>query len=95
MYHKTLDLTEKLNDFSSKYDKFYSELQISRNYDFHLLQRIIQLERNAVTNSQYHGRETIEINLVPESLQDKILEEDVCKALSLTGINVNSEQQQV
>ena len=89
---KLSELTEKFNDFMSKHDKVYSELQISRNCNNHLLQRIIQLERNAVTNSQYHRRETIEINPVPESLEDEILEENVCKALSLTGVNVTPEQ---
>ena len=89
---KLSELTEKFNDFVSKHDKIYSELQISRNCNNHLLQRIIQLERNAVTNSQYHRRETIEINPVPESLEDEILEENVCKALSLTGVNVTPEQ---
>ena len=89
---KLSELTEKFNDFVSKHDKIYSELQISRNCNNHLLQRIIQLERNAVTNSQYYRRETIEINPVPESLGDEILEENVCKALSLTGVNVTPEQ---
>ena len=89
---KLSELTEKFNNFVSKHDKVYSELQISRNCNNHLLQRIIQLERNAVTNSQYHRRETIETNPVPESLGDKILEENVCKALSLTGVNVTPEQ---
>ena len=48
---KLSELTESFNDFVSKHDKVYSELQISRNCNSHLLQRIIQLERNAVTNS--------------------------------------------
>ena len=41
---KLSELTEKFNDFVSKHDKIYSELQISRNCNNHLLQRIIQLE---------------------------------------------------
>ena len=45
-----------------------------------------------VANSQYHRRETIEINPVLESLGDDILEENVYKALSLTGVNVTLEQ---
>ena len=89
---KLSELTEKFNDFVSKHDKIYSELQISRNCNNHPIQRIIQLERNAVTNFQYHRRETIEINPVPESLEDDILEGNVCKALSLTGVNVTPEQ---
>ena len=45
-----------------------------------------------MTDSQYHGRETLEINPVPESLGNEILEENVCKALSLAGVNVTPEQ---
>ena len=61
-------LLGKFNDFVSKHDKVYSKLQISRNCDNHLLRRIIPLERNVVTNSQYHRGETLEINPVTESL---------------------------
>ena len=91
---KLSELTEKLNDFVSKYDKVYPELQISRNCNNNnnLLQKIIQLESNVVTNSQYHRREIIEINPFPESLGDEILEENFCKALSLTDVNVTPKQ---
>ena len=39
---KPSELTEKFNDFVSKHGKIYSELQISRNCNNHLLQRIIK-----------------------------------------------------
>ena len=42
------------------------------------------MERNAVTNSQYSRRETIELNPVHED----VLEERICKALPLTEVNV-------
>ena len=38
--------------------------------------------------SGYHRTETLEINLVPSAVQDNVLGETVCQALSLTGINV-------
>ena len=60
---KLSELIEKFNNFLSKNGKDYSELQISRNCNNHLLQRITKLERNAVINSQYHIRETLQINL--------------------------------
>ena len=88
---KLSELIEKFNDFVSKHDKVYSELQISGNCSNHLLQRIIQLEKNAVTNSQYHRREAFEVNPVLESLEES-LEKNVCKALSLTGVNFTPEQ---
>ena len=39
-------------------------------------------------NSQYSRRETIEVNSVPVEIQDA----SVCKALSLTGVNVKVRQ---
>ena len=53
---KLTGLSEKIIEFTSKYGKVYSELQQCKSFNFHLLNRIIQLERNAVTNSQYSRR---------------------------------------
>ena len=85
---KLSNLEEKFNDFLSKYDNVNSELQQCKKFNSHLLTRIIQLERNAVTNSQYSRRETIELNPVPADITEDVLEENICKALSLTGVNV-------
>ena len=85
---KLSNLEEKFNDFLSKYDKVNSELQQCKKFNSHLLTRVIQLERNAVTNSQYSRRETIELKRVPADITEDVLEKNVCKALSLTGVNV-------
>ena len=55
----------------------YSELHQCKSFNFHLLNRIIQLESNAVMNSQYSRIETIEINHVPVEIQDDVLEASV------------------
>ena len=52
------------------------------------------MERNAVTNSQNSRRETIELNPVPAEIYEDVLEESICKALSLTGVNVVFEDLQ-
>ena len=88
---KLTGLSERFNEFTSKYDKVYSELQQCKSFNSHLLNRIIQLERNAVTNSQYSRRETTEVNPVPVEIQDDVLEASVCKAFSLTGFTVAPE----
>ena len=62
---KLTDLSDRFSKFMSKYNKVYSELQECKSYNSHLLTRIIQLEHNAVTNSQYSRRETIELNPEP------------------------------
>ena len=53
---------------------------------------MIQLECNAVINSQCSRKEMIKVNPVPaETIQSDFLEVSVCKALSLTGVNVALE----
>ena len=52
------------------------------------------MEHNAVTNSQYSRRETIELNPVPAEIHEDVLEDSICKALSLTGVNVVPEDLQ-
>ena len=47
---KITDLSERFNKFTSKYDKVFSELQQCKSFNSHLCTRIIQVERNAVTN---------------------------------------------
>ena len=85
---KLSNLEETFNEFVSKYDKVNSELQQCKKINSHLLTRVVQLERNAVASSQYSRRETIELNPVPADITEDALEENVCKALSLTGVNV-------
>ena len=85
---KQSNLEEKFNNFLSKYDNVNSELLQCKKFNSHLLTRIIQLERNAVTNSQYSRRETIELNPVPADITEDALEENICKALSLTGVKL-------
>ena len=66
----------------------HSELQQCKKFNFHLLTRTIQLEHNAVTNSQYSRRETIELNPVLADITEDVLEENIYKALHLTEVNV-------
>ena len=85
---KLSNLEKKFNDFLSKYYNFNSNLQQCKKSNSYLLTRIIQLQCNAVTNSQYSRIETIEVNSVPADITEDVLEENICKALSLTGVNV-------
>ena len=85
---KLSNLSNRFNEFTSKYDKVFSELQQCKSYNSHLLTRLIQLERNVVTNSQYSRQEKIELNPVPAEIHEDVLEESICKALSLTGVTL-------
>ena len=70
------------------------KLTVSKNCNRLLGERIVQLERNAVNNAQYHRRESLEINPVPASIDDDVLESSVCRALSLTGHEVKPDDLQ-
>ena len=65
------DIPSKLSDLSNWFDDFFrrievvsSDLAIARNCNKLLTKRVVQLERNAVTNAQYHQRESVEVNPV-------------------------------
>ena len=58
------DITSKLSDLSNRFDDFLrrfevvsTDLAITRNCHRLLTERVVQLERNAVTNAQYHRGE--------------------------------------
>ena len=84
-----------LNDifdiFAAKHEKLKSDLLITNNCNTLLHQRIIQLERSAVNNAQYPRRESLEVNPVPLDIGDNVLEETVCRAISLTRNEVTPD----
>ena len=85
---KLSDLTIRFDDFLRRYEILNSELTVRKNCNR------VQFERNAVSNAQYHRRESLEINPVPASISDDVLENSVCRALSLTGHEVKPDDLQ-
>ena len=85
MTSKLSDLTSLFDHFLRQYEILNSELTVSKNCNRLLTERIAQLERNAVSNAQYHRRKTLEINPVPSSIGDDVHENSVCRALSPIG----------
>ena len=67
---------------------------IIRNYNRLLTARIVQLERNALTNAQYHWRESVEVNPILPSISNEELELNICKALSITWNEVKLNELQ-
>ena len=84
-------LNDRFDIFAAKHEELKSDLLITKNCNTLLLQGIIQLERNAVNNAQYHQRESLEVNPVPSDIGDNVLEETVCRAISLTGHEVTPD----
>ena len=55
---KLANLTIRYDNFSWRFEILSSELAVSKNCNRLLSERIIQLEKNAVNNAQYHRRES-------------------------------------
>ena len=91
---KLSDLASRFDGFLRRYEVLSSELTISKNCNRLLSERIVQLERNAVNIAQYPQQESLEINPVPASIGDDVLESSVCRALSLTGHEVKPDDLQ-
>ena len=88
---KLSDITSSFDDFLRQYEILHSELAVCNCL---LTERSVQLERNAVSNAQYHRRESLEINPVPASIGHDVFENNVCSALSLTGLEVKPDDLQ-
>ena len=63
-------LNKQFDDFLCKYKELYSELQTSKNCKNLLLNRVIELEKNALSKAHYVRREIIKISPVPGSVSD-------------------------
>ena len=81
---KVYDLSNWFDDFVWRFEVVSSNLVITRNSNRLLMDRVVQLERNAVANAHYHWRESMEVNPVFPSIINEELELIICKALSLT-----------
>ena len=60
---KLSDLSNRFNDFLRRFEVVSSHLTITRNCNRSLTERVVQLERNAVSNAQYHQQESVEVTL--------------------------------
>ena len=89
---KFSELNDRFNDFPAKYEMVNSNPSTSRCCNESLLERITQLARNNLNNTQYKRRQTL--NPVPCDTLDDVLEQSVCQTLSLTGVSVEPDNLQ-
>ena len=78
-------LNDRYDTFAAKHEELKSYLLITKNCNALLHKQIVQLERNAVNNIQYHQRESLKVTLVPYHIGDNVLEQAVCRVICLTG----------
>ena len=84
-------LNDGFDTFTARLEELKSDLLITKNCNNLPHQRIIQLERNAVNNTQYHRRESLDVTPVPHDIGNKVLEETVCRAICLTWHEVTPD----
>ena len=84
-------LTDRFDEFVGKGEKLQSDLVISKNCNFLIVNSIINLERNALSNGQYIRGEMLGIYLVSHSINTVDLEEKVCEALPVTDTEVKPD----
>ena len=88
---KSKALNDRFDAFSAKHEELKSDLLIIKNCNTLLHQLIIQLERNVVKNTQYHRRESLKVNPVSRDIGDNVVKETVCRAISLTGLELTPD----
>ena len=67
------DLKSDLSGLKSDFSKLEADIQISRNVNYRLYERLITMERRCYTNEQYSRREYLEISGLPANVADKTL----------------------
>ena len=70
IHENLVNLTSRFGEFLEKYARVESELEVSKNCMKLLSKQIETLQENALAFLQYHRREMIEINPVPQDIQD-------------------------
>ena len=78
-----------MDNLVAKFNRVFSEFQISKTCNSLLHQRTIDLEQSSLDNTQYLKQEIIEISTVPLELSNAELEGLVCRALFMTGNEVS------
>ena len=86
---KISDLTNRFDDLLGRFEVVSSDLAIKRNCNRLLTKSIVQLERNAVTNAQYHRQESVEVNPVPPSISDEEFELNILKHFLEPGMSLS------
>ena len=81
-FHSTLaGLRNELSELKKDFEKLGSELAVSKRVIGMLEKRVINMERQYWSNSQYSGWEYLEETRIPDSTESKDLEQTVLKVL--------------
>ena len=83
------DLKSDLSGLKSDVSKLEADMQVSRNVNSKLSERLLKMERRCYANEQYSSRECLEISGIPASVADKDLESKVLEIVEETDVPID------
>ena len=83
------DLKGDLYGLKSDFPKLEADIQVIRNVNSILSERLITMERRCHANEQYSRRECVEISGIPASVADKDLESKVLEILEEIDVPID------
>ena len=82
-------MINEVRKLNGNLEKLRSELDITKNVNSLLSDRLTSLERQFWANAQYSRRECVEISGIPKSMEDNALESTLCKIFDKVGMEIN------
>ena len=83
------DLKGDLSGLKSSFSKLEADIQVTRNINSKLPERLVTMGRRCYANEQYSRRECLEISGIPESVANNGLESNVLKILEEIDVPIN------
>ena len=88
---KVSNPTEEVQKLNTNFELLKSDFIATRIENNSLSERLIALERQCWANAQYSRWECLEITGIPSSVNDKDLEEVVCKTITKAGVDITAD----
>ena len=82
------DLKRDLSGLKSDFSKVQADIQVTRNVNSKLSERLVTKQRRCYANEQYSKRECLEMSRIPASVADKDLESKVLEILEETDVPI-------
>ena len=83
------DLKSDLSGLKSDFSKLESDIQVSRNVNSKLSQRLLTKKKRCFANEQHSRRECLEISNIPASVANKDLESNVLEILEENDVSID------
>ena len=78
-----------VSGLKSNFSKLKADIQVSRDVNSKLSERLLTMERRCYANEQYSRRECLEISGIPASVADKDLESKVLEILEEIDVPID------